>query len=169
MEKKKPKISFAKIIDGMCKVCEFVCVILLMVIFLSTTIQVFCRFILKNPLIWSEELSRYSGVWMVMLATCFTITRRSHMVIDLLVARFKPVVQRILVAASDVMILFVCCYMTYATWLMVDKFMSYKSITLGIPMGIVYTICMVGWICGIVSALYNVIVSVKAIPGGAEV
>ncbi len=76
MEHAKTPNGLERVVEWMEKICEVVCVILVSVVFLSTITQVFCRFIIGSPLVWSEELSRYAGVWLVMLSTGIAIRQR---------------------------------------------------------------------------------------------
>jgi TRAP-type C4-dicarboxylate transport system permease small subunit len=62
---------------------EIVAAILLIAIILMNLAQVFFRYVLVDPLSWSEETMRYSTTWMVMLAGSSALFRGEHMVISL--------------------------------------------------------------------------------------
>lgn len=166
MEQTKVPKALEKTVEIMEKICEFICVILISVIFLSTITQVFCRFIIKSPLVWSEELSRYAGVWLVMLSTGIAIRQRKHMAIDILVTRFKPHTQCWFTLFGDIVVLLVCVYMTIASYQLAVKFASNTSIALKLAMGIVYGGTVVGWFCSIFSAIYNVVATILSLKGG---
>lgn len=55
--------------------------ILFAMIIVLTIVQVFCRFVLDSPLIWSEELSRLLFVWMTMFGAPVLTYRRTHLAI----------------------------------------------------------------------------------------
>ena len=38
-----------------------------------TIYQVFARYVLNNPIVWSEEIVRYSMIWIVMLGTAVAL------------------------------------------------------------------------------------------------
>lgn len=42
---------------------------------LLTLYQVFARYVLKSPLVWSEELTRYVMIWIVFLGTAIALRR----------------------------------------------------------------------------------------------
>lgn len=46
--------------------------------------QVFSRYVLNAPLIWSEELSRYLFIWLSFLGAWVAWNRREHLGIDVL-------------------------------------------------------------------------------------
>ena len=62
---------------------EIVAAILLIAVILMNLAQVFYRYVLVDPLSWSEETMRYSTTWMVMLAGSSALFRGEHMVISL--------------------------------------------------------------------------------------
>jgi len=62
---------------------EIVAAILLIAVILMNLAQVFFRYVLVDPLSWSEETMRYSTTWMVMLAGSSALFRGEHMVISL--------------------------------------------------------------------------------------
>ncbi len=46
-------------------------------------IQVFAHYVLKYPFSWSEELSRFSLIWMALLAASFVMAEGKHISVDL--------------------------------------------------------------------------------------
>ena len=56
---------------------------------------IFCRYVLKSSIIWTEEVARFSLVWMVMMGALGAAVRGDHMVIDFLVPRFPPFLRRV--------------------------------------------------------------------------
>jgi TRAP-type C4-dicarboxylate transport system permease small subunit len=51
---------------------------LLLIMLLAVLGQVFFRYVLGTPLRWTEELSRYSYVWLTFIGGAYAIKRRSH-------------------------------------------------------------------------------------------
>jgi TRAP-type C4-dicarboxylate transport system permease small subunit len=49
-------------------------------------LQVFTRFILHAPFIWSEELARFLFFWVVLLGSSLSVKQRRHFVIDVFMA-----------------------------------------------------------------------------------
>src|SRR3954452_8399124 len=74
---------------------ETVAVILLMALLTAVTFaQVITRYLLGDPLIWSEELARYLFVWVSMIGAALAIREGGHFGLDLLIRpmpRSKPV------------------------------------------------------------------------------
>ena len=55
---------------------------------------VFFRYVLRQPLSWSEEVARYLMIWAASLAVSIGVMRREHLGITFLISRFPPSVQK---------------------------------------------------------------------------
>ena len=51
------------------------------------TLQVFTRFVLHAPVIWSEEAARFLFFWVVLLGAAMSVKDRRHFVIDVTAGR----------------------------------------------------------------------------------
>ena len=52
-------------------------------------LQVFTRFITRDPLSWTEEAARYLYVYVVFLGSSAAVTERTHVAIDFLVLKLS--------------------------------------------------------------------------------
>ncbi len=68
-------------------------------------LQVFFRYALNSPLIWSEELARYLFVWAVMLGLGYNVRTETGISLSLLFLKFPRAVQMLLTCATN---LFLC-------------------------------------------------------------
>jgi len=62
---------------------EIAAAVLLIAVIAMNLAQVFFRYVLVDPLSWTEETMRYSTTWMVFLAAGPALFRGEHMVINL--------------------------------------------------------------------------------------
>lgn len=62
---------------------ESLAAILLVLVIAFNLAQVFFRYVLVDPLSWSEETMRYTTTWLVLLAGSAALFRGEHMVISL--------------------------------------------------------------------------------------
>lgn len=65
------------------RLTETVSALLLVAVIAMNLAQVFFRYVLVDPLSWSEESMRYVTTWMVMLAGSAALFRGEHMAINL--------------------------------------------------------------------------------------
>ncbi|MFA4897817.1 MULTISPECIES: TRAP transporter small permease [Microbacterium] len=60
---------------------------LLVALFALIILQVFTRFVLNSPLIWTEELGRFVFVWFVFVGATFVTAQRRGIVVEIVQAR----------------------------------------------------------------------------------
>jgi TRAP-type C4-dicarboxylate transport system permease small subunit len=65
------------------RMTESIAALLLVAVVLMNLAQVFFRYVLVQPLSWSEESMRYTTTWMVLLAGSAALFRGEHMAINL--------------------------------------------------------------------------------------
>jgi TRAP-type C4-dicarboxylate transport system permease small subunit len=64
-------------------------VLIICVISFAVFAQVLSRFVLKTPLSWTEELSRFALIWLTFIAASVALREGGHFVVDL-VSRYLP-------------------------------------------------------------------------------
>jgi TRAP-type C4-dicarboxylate transport system permease small subunit len=74
-------LKIKRVIDTM---VNGVIVVMLFCMFIVVLIQVFTRFVLNNPLSWTEEIARYLMVWMGFLGTAVGLKYGLHMSLDII-------------------------------------------------------------------------------------
>jgi TRAP-type C4-dicarboxylate transport system permease small subunit len=70
-------------------------VILMSVLVADVSIGVFFRYVLNNALFWTEELARYSMVWMGFLGMCLALRNNEHVSIAFFYDRLPPLLRKI--------------------------------------------------------------------------
>ena len=68
--------SAKRILD---RIIEWVCVVLLAVMTILVTFQVVVRYFFNSPNAYTESLSKYMFVWMVMYGSAYVFGLREHM------------------------------------------------------------------------------------------
>ena len=68
---------------------EWICMAFLAASVVIITIQVFWRYVLSDPLSWTEEVSRYLFIWIVMLGIPIMFNRNIAICFDLLSAKLS--------------------------------------------------------------------------------
>jgi TRAP-type C4-dicarboxylate transport system permease small subunit len=79
------------------KLDETIIILLLIVMTSAMALKVFFRYVLNNPLVWTEELARYVYIWIAFLGAGYGVRRRCHIemtsFINLLPAVWKKIDQ----------------------------------------------------------------------------
>ena len=65
-----------------------------------TFAQVFTRYVLSAPLIWSEEVARYLFVWIVLIGAAAAVRLNGHYGLDMLRRHLPPVMRPVLGVAT---------------------------------------------------------------------
>ncbi|MDR2111793.1 MAG: TRAP transporter small permease [Candidatus Accumulibacter sp.] len=65
-------------------------VLIVCVISFAVFVQVLSRFVLKAPLSWTEELSRFALIWLTFIAASVALREGGHFVVDLVSRRLPP-------------------------------------------------------------------------------
>lgn len=80
---------------------------------LTLFLQVFTRFILRDPLSWTEEAARYLYVYVVFLGASAAISDRSHVAIDFFVLRLPRLGRLGVALLVNLGVLFVLANLAY--------------------------------------------------------
>lgn len=134
--------------NGINKVVEIFSVALIIVMVLLVLWQVVARYFLQSPSTFSETLTRYLFVWLVLVTATYAFGKQDHMYISALNSRFRGKMKTVVDVMIEVLtILFALCVMVYGGSIITGMQMVSMDSSLHIPMGVVYAIIPV---CGVV-------------------
>lgn len=100
--------------------------------------QVFFRYVLHSSLAWTEEMSRFLLIWLVLLAAAAEVKRGAHISMRVLVDLFKPHWRALVDRIASVLILCFALIMVVYGLQLSERTMSQTATTLPIQMGQVY-------------------------------
>ena len=109
----------------------------LVVVVLLTLAQIFCRFVLNAPLIWSEELTRVLIVWMTFLGAAVVCWDGRHLNIDVLFGILPAAVKHVVRIINALIAIGLCIILVSPTMRLVEIENFAELGALGIPSGIV--------------------------------
>ena len=134
------------------KAVEVFSVLLVAVMVLLVLWQVIARYLLNNPSTFTEALTRYLFVWLVLVSATYAFGGRDHMCISVLNARLKGSAKAAVnLPPSLLTLLLAACVMTFGGSVIARMQMVSMDSSLHIPMGIVYSITP---ICGVLTVFY---------------
>ena len=133
-------------------------IIFLSVMTITILIQVMFRYVLSNPLDWTEEVGRLMLVWMTFCGATLIFMKLEHPSIDLFVKLFPSSIRKSLKVVGFVLI---GVFLIYALVggikvLRVSKIVS--SVALGFPMTLVY---LSFFFNGLIMLTYNLLFLLK--------
>ena len=140
------KRTTEKLIDGLS-------VILLTGIFILGLCQVFWRWVLRDPIIWSEELIQLTYVWICYLGWVIAERKDSHIRITAILNALPKGAQKWLQAFCHVLCIVFSVLMVYYGIKLVGVGMKRTAVSLALNYGIVY---VMGPLCNLIIIFYEI-------------
>jgi TRAP-type C4-dicarboxylate transport system permease small subunit len=117
------------------------CGFALILLVVTVTWQVISRYFLNDPSSFTDELSRYTMVWLGLLGSAYLFGKQKHLAITLLPSKLSPKLNNALQVFIQVLILsFALLAMFKGGLALVGRTMQQFSPALQIPMAYVYVI-----------------------------
>ncbi len=124
------------------KAVEGIVIVLIFGILLTTLMQVVSRYVFNAPFMWTEELARNLGIWLVLLCTGLVVREERHLGFDILPEAWKPFLRLI----ANLAIIFFSVSLIKGSISFVKVAGGMKSTALQIPLWILYLSIPVGLI-----------------------
>ena len=123
------------------RVLEVILIMLLGVMVLNVSWQVFSRYVLANPSSFTDEVARYLRIWLGVLGTAYVSGKRLHVAIDILHSQLslssqktmQKVIFSIVILATFLIFIIGGSRLVYLSYLL-----GQKSAALQIPLYLVY-------------------------------
>jgi len=132
-------MDLSKMIAKVVKLLEWILALLLFLSIVFILAQVICRYVLRSPLSWTEQTSRYLFIWMIMLGAPITFYRKNPMSFDLLVqslpAKFKYAVELFAI----ILIILFSMYYGYQAITLAAKVMGRYTTGVEVPLTFMYS------------------------------
>lgn len=128
-------------------------------------VAVVFRYVLQDPVTWSEEVGRFCLVWISFLGTYIAHRRAEHIAVTAIRDRFPVAVQ---IAVRAALALLLIAFMAVLTWYggqYAIRFMAMQTSLLRIPLGLVYAAMPVSTGLILVSLVLS---SIKALGRGRD-
>ncbi len=155
----------SKLIENATRQLERVLIALSVLISSVVFLQVVFRYVLQQPLYWSEELPRYLLIWMSFLAAARAQKDEAHINIGLCLAPLPVAVQRGIRIFTNVVIAAFLAILVYSGMLVVNITANHRSTALQIPMAAVYAALPAGAIVMMVYLVLQIVRDVQMLGG----
>lgn len=94
-------------------------------------VQVICRFVLKMPLAWAEELLTFCMIWVAYLGASAAANERKHILVSMFVDKLPGRLRKIFTILSQLLWLGCALIMTYLGCYTTMNYISRGAVTLG--------------------------------------
>jgi TRAP-type C4-dicarboxylate transport system permease small subunit len=132
---------------------RLLCAALFAVLFGAFVIQIFTRYVLNDPVTWSQELCSLAYLWVVCIASATLVSERQHIAFDMIYHHVAPRRRRILAILSTglIVLLFAAGLPGTVDYIM---FMGrIRTLDLRIPFDIVYSCFVLFMVLSIIFGL----------------
>jgi len=150
------------------RAADLLLVALFLLIFGLVLAQIVFRYVLNDPLVWSEELARLAFIWVAMLAWSLGSRRRSHIAVTVFVDALPPgprLALRLLIQAS---IIVFCLLLLMHGWTLTARNLDLPMVTIDLPYAAVYAVAPLGAAIVVLYALAEMRRLVTAHAAGEE-
>jgi TRAP-type C4-dicarboxylate transport system permease small subunit len=144
-----------RMFKGADKVMDWFLGLVMTVMLVVVSLQVWYRFVLNDPLAWSEELARYLFVWISFIGSAVGVRMNVHLGIDLIEKIMTPRGHKILSVIVNALIqIFLLIVIFWGIKILaVVRFQT--SASMGIPMTYPYLAVPVGGALMLINSLRN--------------
>lgn len=125
------------------KIVANMLVVIMAIMVINVTWQVFSRYVIQSPSSFTDELSRYLLIWLGMLGAAYVAGQNNHLAIDILPAKlYGKAKQRLMIAINLIIVLFVIPVMILGggNLVFITFVLEQKSATLQVPLAYVYVV-----------------------------
>lgn len=158
--------ALASLRKGMNTVLGYITAIIFALMVCIGTYQIVTRYFFNSPSTVSEELLTYLFTWLSLLAAAYVFGKRDHMRMGFLADKVTGTARKVLETVIELLVmLMVGGIMIYGGFSIMQLTMTQKTASLGIPMGVIYTILPIS---GILIFLYGILNIIDLWHGAAE-
>lgn len=118
--------------------------VLFLVMFGVTVVNVFMRYVLNSPLSFAVELGRYTFAAIVYLGSIFVMRNDGHIGLDIIVDMMPKAIGSVIRKLTRVLVLVYLSVFCYESTCMVLTNWTNRSSTMQIPMSVVYIVMVIG-------------------------
>lgn len=138
------------------RVADWIGVALFLTAFCGFLVQIYYRYVLNNPLQWTEEFTMIAFIWTVFWAAAFLVPIREHVSFEVVYDVVSPRVRRAFSIVSMILVIVAFVILIPATWEYLDFLTRKKSPVLRLPMHLIYgcyLVFLVGFVIQAVARL----------------
>jgi TRAP-type C4-dicarboxylate transport system permease small subunit len=146
------------------RIVAWMLILLMGIMVLNVSWQVFSRYVLQNPSSFTDELSRYMLIWLGMLGAAYVAGQDQHLAIDILPQKLLGKARaKLMIFIYTAVLLFAFLIMVLggSNLVYITFILEQKSATLQLPLAYVYTIIPFS---GLLVAYYQVFQIFQQLP-----
>lgn len=156
---------YSKFLDIIQKIYKILMIIAMAVLTVTIIASVIWRYVLENPIVWAEQLSRFMFVWAIMFGIPIYYREGLATCLDLLVEKFPDGLEKIVNIVMNICVGLFGVFYGYASWLYIVQSGATKFQGLGCPSGVVYAselVCSVFLVLCVIETVIKKVIDFSA-------
>lgn len=136
---------------------KYIAVILMAVIIVTVSLQILSREVIYFPTSWTQEVAKFSFIWMTLIGAALGIRNGSHVSIDILVSNLTSKLRTIISYAIELGIISFMVVLLYQSIKFIAGSQGQTSPTLGVPVTYIYSGLIVFSILSLIFSIERII------------
>ena len=145
------------VLKWLSKLEEVLGALLVLLIFILLTIQVFQRYLPVATQPWIGEVSRYALMSLGFILVGSLMGQGRHLSIEAIMNVGRPAFKRSVVVISSIISAVICAVLAQDSWALISSDTGQTLQVTGFPMWILYVIPFVAFVSGTIQALANIV------------
>jgi TRAP-type C4-dicarboxylate transport system permease small subunit len=145
-----------KIISWMNEIIKYVLIVIMVTLILAVFFQVLFRFILNQPLAWTEELARYCLIWITFLGASYAMSLKAHIGLSIVVDRSPVFLKQFFIILAGLVSIGFFWIMIQQGFNLASRSMTQLSPVLRLPMGYIYLVIPISGIFLAINLLQSI-------------
>ncbi len=150
------------------KIVRWIVIVLMLMMTVTVSLQITFRYFLNIPLGWSEELARFSFVWVSFFGASALMRVREHINVTVFVDNFPPRLRAVCVVLANLCALVFAYYFVVGGIALATNEWSQLAPAMEIPMGWVYLVIPVSAVLMTIWILLQTIEAFGALLRGGQ-
>lgn len=122
-----------------------------------------------EPLVWSEELARYTFIWVAFLGWLIANQRKSHIHISLVLDRAGPTLKLALGVFANLLVIVFALIFAIKGWRLVQNNLDIETVTLFFDFWVVYLVVPLSAAATLVITTFDLVALFRGESGGKEI
>ena len=128
---------------------------------LCVSLQVFSRYVMKSPFVFTEELVRFLLIWLGLLGGSYAFGVKGHIALTLFFDKFNDTVKTVAKVIIDIAIFLLSLFILIIGGLkLISITHNQVSSVLSIPMWLVYTVSPISGIIIVFYQIYYILLEI---------
>jgi len=156
--------SYIHAVDKMNKGIFFAIAVFLASLAVILFVQVFLRYVLHSPLIWSEEVAKYLSIWVVFLGMAVAMRRMSLIAVEVIIQSVPEKARYAMKMLVLVLVGIFMAYLVYIGTVITLEASEQQFASMEVSMAVAYTAMPVGAFLTLLNVIVVSIELTKARP-----